>query len=63
MFVPTKATVKLANVNTVHDQGIGILLCCFPNCYVIYPVVPVYNCTGHPSNAISSGALKSHVGF
>ena len=32
MFVSTKATVKLANGNTGHDQGIGIILCCFPNC-------------------------------
>ena len=32
MFVTTKATVKLANGNTVHVQGIGIILCHFPNC-------------------------------
>ena len=25
MFVPTKATMKLANGNTVHPQGIGII--------------------------------------
>ena len=42
MFVPTKATVKLANGNTVHAQVIGIILYCFPNCSVIYPVGPVF---------------------
>ena len=26
LFVPTKATVKMANGNTVHAQGIGIIL-------------------------------------
>ena len=57
MFVPTKATVKLANGNTVHAQGIGIILCRFPNFSIIYPVGPVYYCSGHPSNTISSGAL------
>ena len=31
MFVPTKATIKLANGNTVNAQGIGIILCCSPN--------------------------------
>ena len=31
MFVPTKATVKLANGNTGHDQRIGIILCRFHN--------------------------------
>ena len=63
MFVPTKATVKLVNGNTGHAQGIGIILCCFPNCLIIYPVGPVYYCTGHPSNTISSGALKFYIGF
>ena len=63
MFVPTKATVKLANGNTGHAQGIGIILCCFPNCSIIYPVGPVYYCTGHPSNTISSGTLKFYIGF
>ena len=38
IFVPTKATVKLANGNTVHAQGIGIILCPFPECPIIYPV-------------------------
>ena len=63
IFVPTKSTVKLANGNTGHAQGIGIILCCFPNCSIIYPVGPVYYCLGHPSNSISSGALKFYVGF
>ena len=63
MFVPTKVTVKLANVNTVHDQIIGIILCHFPNCSIIYPVVPVYYYPGHPYNTISSGSLKFYAGF
>ena len=63
MFVPTKATVKLANGNTGHAQGIGVILCRFPNCSIIYPVGPVYYCPGHPSNTISSGTLKFHIGF
>ena len=41
-FVPTKATVKLAYGNTGNDQGVGIILCQFPNCLIIYPVGPVY---------------------
>ena len=63
MFVPTKATVKLANGNTGYTQGIGIILCCFPNYPIIYPVGPVYYCPGHPSNTISSGALKFYIGI
>ena len=63
MFVPNKAMVKLANVNTVHSQVIGIILCCFPNCSIIYPVGPVYYCPGQPSKTISSGALKFYDGF
>ena len=63
MFVPTKTTVKLDNGNTGHAQGIGIILCCFTNCYIIYPVVPVYYCPGHPSNTILSSALIFYVGF
>ena len=47
MFVPTNATVKFANVNMVHSQGIGIILCHFTNCPIIYPVVPVYYCPCH----------------
>ena len=41
IFFPTKATVKLDNVNTGHAQGIGIVLCSFPNCLIIYPVFQV----------------------
>ena len=63
MFVPTKATAKLANGNMGLAQGIGIILCHFPNCSIIYPVGPVYYCPGHPSNTISSGALKFYIGF
>ena len=63
MFVPTKATVKLANGNTGHAPGIGIILCRFPNCSIIYPVGPVYYCPGQPSNNISPGVLKFYIGF
>ena len=63
MFVPTKATMKLANGNTGHSQGIGIILCRFPNCSIICTVGPVYYFPGQPSNTISSGALKFYVGF
>ena len=62
MFVPTKATVKLANGNTGNAQGIGIILFRFPNCSIIYPVGPVYYFPGHPYNTISSGALKFYIG-
>ena len=63
MFVPTKDTLKLANGNTVYAQGIGVVLCRFPNCFIIYPVGPVYYFPGHPSDTISSGALKFYIGF
>ena len=63
MFVPTKATMKVANGNMGHAQGIGIILCRFADCSIIYPVGPVYYFPGHPSNIISSGALKFYVGF
>ena len=63
MFVPTKDTVKLAYENTGHAQVIGIILCLFPNCLIIYPVGPVCYFPGHPSNTISSGALKFYIGF
>ena len=43
MFVPTKATVKLDNGKTGHAQGIGIILCQFPNCLIIYPVHDIDN--------------------
>ena len=63
MFVPTNATVKLANGKTGHAQVIGIILCRFSNCSIIYPVGTVYYFTGHPSNIISSGDLKFNIGF
>ena len=63
MSVPTKATVKLANGNTGHAQGIGIILCRFPKCYIIYPVGRVYYCPGHLSNTMPSGTLKFYIGF
>ena len=62
MFVLTKATVKLDNGNTGHSQVIGIILCRFPHCNIIYPVGPVYYCSGHPYNTISSGTLNFYVG-
>ena len=61
MFFPTKATVKLSNGNTVYDQIIVIVLCCSPNCSIIYPFGPVYYFPGHSSNTISSGALKFYI--
>ena len=63
MFVPTKATLKMDNLNTGHAQVIGVILCRFTNCSIIYPVVPVYYCPGHSSNTISSGALKFYIGL
>ena len=39
MFVTTKVTVKLDNGNTGHAQVIRIILCRFPNCSIIYPLV------------------------
>ena len=63
IFVPTKATVKLANGNTGHTQVVWVILCRFTNCSIICPVGTVYYCLGHPSNIISSGALKFYVGF
>ena len=47
----------------VHSQVIGITLCHFTNCSIIYPVCPVYYFPVHPSNTISSGTLKFYVGF
>ena len=63
MFVPTKANVKISNGNTGHAQGIGVILCRFPKCSIMYSVGPVYYCPGHSSNNISSVALKFYVGF
>ena len=55
--------MKLANGNTGHAQGIGVLLCSFPSCSIIYPLGPVYYFPGHPYNIISSCDLKFYVGF
>ena len=63
MFVSTKATVKGTNGNTLHSQGIGIILCLCLKYLIIYLVGPVYYRPGHPSNTISSGALKFYVDF
>ena len=38
------------NVKTEQGQVIGIILCIFTNCSIIYPVVAVYYCPGHTSN-------------
>ena len=63
MFVPTKATMKVATGNTGHAQGIGIILYHFTNSSIIYPAEPVYYCIGHLSNTISSVALKFYACF
>ena len=63
MFFPTKDTVKLANGNTGQTQGIGIILCHFPNYCIIYLVRQVYHCPCHSSSIISLDALKFYVGF
>ena len=63
MFDPTKATVKLANGNTVQAKGIGIISCRFPNWPILYPVGPVYYYQGYPSNTITLDELKCCVGF
>ena len=63
MFLPTKDTMKLSNRNKGHSQGIGIILFCFTDCSIIYPVGPVYYFPGQPSNTISPGVLKFYVGF
>ena len=62
-FVPTKDAVKLANGQTGNAEEVGIFLCRFPNCSIIYPVIPVYYCLGHPYRTISLGALKCYVDF
>ena len=63
MFSPTKSTVVFSNENTGHAQGIGVILCRFPNFLIIYPNGPVSYCRVQPSNTRSSGALKFYVGF
>ena len=62
-FVSTKAIVELDHGNTGNSQVIGIILCRFPNCSIIYPVVSVYYCPGYPYNTISSGVPKFYVVF
>ena len=52
------STVKLANGNTGNSQGIGIFLCCFPKCPIIYPVGPVYYFPGNLYKTISSCDLN-----
>ena len=63
MFVSTKVNVKPANVNMGYAQGIGIILCCFHNFPIIYPVIPVYYFPCNPYNTISLSYLKCYVGF
>ena len=63
MFFPTKVNVKFSNLNTIHSLVIGVILCSFPTCPIIYPMRLFYYCTGRPSNTISSGDLKCYVGF
>ena len=53
----------MADKKMGHAQVIGIISCRFPNCSIIYPVVPVYYFPGQPSNTISSGAIKFYVSF
>ena len=36
MVVLTNTTVKLANGNKGHAHGVGIILCPFTNCSIIY---------------------------
>ena len=38
MFILTKDTLKLANRNKGHAQGIRIVICHITNCPIIYPV-------------------------
>ena len=63
MFVPTKANVKFDNWNMVHAQVIGIIFCQFPVFPIIYMVVKVHYCPGHPSNTISLVSLEFYSGF
>ena len=63
IFVPTQDNMKLDNGNIGHDKIIGIILCCFTNLPIIYPVVTVYLFLGHPYNTISPGDLNCYVGF
>ena len=56
-------SVCLSVCMVYHTHKLQTILCRFPNCSIIYPVVPVYYCPGHPSNTISAGALKFYIGF
>ena len=58
-FCPNQWLTK----HTGHAQGIGIILCQFANCSIIYPVGTIYYCPCHPYNTISSGLLKFYSGF
>ena len=46
--VHTISNVKFYGVNKGYVQVIGIILCQFPHCPIIYPVGPVYHYIGHP---------------
>ena len=63
VFVPAKATVKMANGNKEHVQRSGIVSCRVPKCSIIYPVLSVYYFPGRSSITISSGSLKFYVVF
>ena len=53
----------MRNCNTIHSKVIGVFLYRYPNCPIIYPVVPVYHCPGNNSNTTSLGTLKFYAGF
>ena len=53
MIFLTKANTKLDNVKIVNSQVIGIISFHFTKFPIIYPVEPIYYCTGNPSNIIS----------
>ena len=63
MSVPTNADVNFLNGKTVDAQGIGIILCCFPNRSIIYSLGLIYCFLGHPYNTILPVDLKWCVGF
>ena len=50
---PTKATVELANGNTVYSQLVGVALCHLTKYSIIYLVVQVYCFPSRPSNTTS----------
>ena len=63
IFVPSKDTVNLDNVNTGHAQVIGIILCYLLRCSIIYPIENFYYFPGYPYNTISTSVITFHVGF